>query len=156
MKSNILFIHGGGPTAVLNSSLWGVINEAGHYGELEHLYAAVGGTGGFLREQLIDLRDVSEDDLTHLLYTPGSAIGTSRDALGPEDYKRMAALAQKYNIKYIVMNGGTPEKPVGTVWIAISTADGDRARLLQLSSMRERAYLRTLAANQAIAQIFDI
>ena len=52
--------------------------------------------------------------------------------------------------------GGTPEKPVGTVWIAISTAEGDKARLLQLSSMRERAYLRTLAANQAIAQIFDI
>ena len=52
--------------------------------------------------------------------------------------------------------GGTPEKPVGTVWIAISTAKGDRARLLQLSSMRERAYLRTLAANQAIAQIFDM
>jgi nicotinamide-nucleotide amidase len=52
--------------------------------------------------------------------------------------------------------GGTPEKPVGTVWIAISTANGDHARLLKLSSMRERAYLRTLAANQAIAQIFDI
>ena len=52
--------------------------------------------------------------------------------------------------------GGTPEKPVGTVWIAISTKDGDRARLLQLSSKRERAYLRTLAANQAIAQIFEL
>ena len=52
--------------------------------------------------------------------------------------------------------GGTPEKPVGTVWIAISTKEGDRARLLQLSSKRERAYLRTLAANQAIAQIFEI
>ena len=52
--------------------------------------------------------------------------------------------------------GGTPEKPVGTVWIAISTKDGDRARLLQLSSKRERAYLRTLAANQAIAQIFEV
>lgn len=52
--------------------------------------------------------------------------------------------------------GGTPEKPVGTVWIAISTDKGDSARLLQLSSKRERAYLRTLAANQAIAQIFEL
>lgn len=52
--------------------------------------------------------------------------------------------------------GGTPTMPVGTVWIAISTKDGDRARLLHLSSMRERAYIRTLAANQAIAQIFEI
>lgn len=52
--------------------------------------------------------------------------------------------------------GGTPEKPVGTVWIAISTAAGERARLLRLSPHRERAYLRTLAANQAIAQLFEL
>ncbi|MBQ9079528.1 MAG: competence/damage-inducible protein A [Clostridia bacterium] len=52
--------------------------------------------------------------------------------------------------------GGTPEKPVGTVWIAISTTEGEKTRLLRLSSMRERSYLRTLAANEAIAQIFNI
>ncbi|MBQ9079525.1 MAG: diphosphate--fructose-6-phosphate 1-phosphotransferase [Clostridia bacterium] len=106
MKSNILFMHGGGPTAVINCSLWGVISEAGHYCELEHLYAAIGGTGGFLREQLADLRDVSEDELARLCSSPGSAIGTSRDALDGEDYERLAALAEKYSIKYIVMNGG--------------------------------------------------
>ena len=106
MRSNILFIHGGGPTAVINCSLWGVISEAGRHGELEHLYAAVGGTGGFLREQMTDLRDVSEDELARLCYSPGSAIGTSRDALEGEDYLRMADLAQKHGIKYIVMNGG--------------------------------------------------
>lgn len=106
MRSNILFIHGGGPTAVINCSLWGVISEAGRHGELEHLYAAVGGTGGFLREQLTDLRDVSEDELSRLCSTPGSAIGTSRDALEEADYHRMADLADKYGIKYIVMNGG--------------------------------------------------
>lgn len=52
--------------------------------------------------------------------------------------------------------GGTPEKPVGTVYIAISTAEGEKATLLHLSSMRERAYLRTLATNEAIAQIFSL
>jgi nicotinamide-nucleotide amidase len=52
--------------------------------------------------------------------------------------------------------GGTPDKPVGTVYIAISTPSGEKVRLLHLSSMRERAFLRTLAANEALAQIFDI
>lgn len=106
MKSNILFIHGGGPTAVINCSLWGVISEAGRHGELEHLYAAVGGTGGFLREQLADLRQAGEEQLAALCHTPGSAIGTSRDALDEDDYVRIADLAEKYRIKYIVMNGG--------------------------------------------------
>ena len=106
MKSNILFIHGGGPTAVINCSLWGAVDEAGRHGELEHVYAAVGGTGGFLREQLADLRQASEEQLGALCRTPGSAIGTSRDALDEADYARIAELAEKYRIKYIVMNGG--------------------------------------------------
>ena len=46
--------------------------------------------------------------------------------------------------------GGTPEKPVGTVWVGISSDNGDRAVLLKLSSRRERAYIRTLAASNAL------
>ena len=46
--------------------------------------------------------------------------------------------------------GGTPEKPVGTVWVGISTAEGDDAILLKLSSKRERDYIRTLAASNAL------
>jgi len=46
--------------------------------------------------------------------------------------------------------GGTPEKPVGTVWVGISSEKGDRAVLLRLSPRRERSYLRTLAASNAL------
>ncbi len=46
--------------------------------------------------------------------------------------------------------GGTPEKPVGTVWVGISSEKGDRAVLLGLSPRRERSYLRTLAASNAL------
>lgn len=106
MKHNALFIHGGGPTAVINSSLWGAAVEAGRYSELGRLYAAVGGTGGFLRERLIDLRDIGDDELELLKNSPGSAIGTSRDALEQPEYLRMAELADKYDIKYIIINGG--------------------------------------------------
>lgn len=46
--------------------------------------------------------------------------------------------------------GGTPEKPVGTVWVGISSEKGDRAILLRLSPRRERSYIRTLAASNAL------
>ena len=46
--------------------------------------------------------------------------------------------------------GGTPEKPVGTVWVGISSEKGDRALLLHLSPRRERSYIRTLAASNAL------
>ncbi|HEY3294646.1 MAG TPA: competence/damage-inducible protein A [bacterium] len=40
-------------------------------------------------------------------------------------------------------DGGTASKPVGTVWIAVSSESGAHARLLQLSGLRETIKLRT-------------
>ncbi len=43
--------------------------------------------------------------------------------------------------------GGTPEKPVGTVYVAVSTPSGEVVRKLSLSSMRSREYIRIVSAN---------
>lgn len=106
MKSNILFIHGGGPTAVINASLYGAVKEAEKYQGLEHIYAARNGTGGLLREDLLRLEEVSEEKLALLLQTPGSAIGTSRDPLEQADYEEMVRILLKHNIRYVIFNGG--------------------------------------------------
>ncbi|MBE5950507.1 MAG: diphosphate--fructose-6-phosphate 1-phosphotransferase [Lachnospiraceae bacterium] len=106
MGDNLLIMHGGGPTAVINASLYGAIREAKQHKELEHIYAAKNGTGGLLREELIELEHIPEEKLALLLQTPGSAIGTSRDQLEQEEYDRMVEVLQKYNIKYVLMNGG--------------------------------------------------
>ena len=106
MGDNLLIMHGGGPTAVINASLYGAIREAKRHGGLEHIYAAKNGTGGLLREELIALEQIPEEKLALLLQTPGSAIGTSRDQLEQEEYDRMVEILQKYNIKYVLMNGG--------------------------------------------------
>lgn len=46
--------------------------------------------------------------------------------------------------------GGTPEKPVGTVFVAISTAEGEKVKKLSMSPLRSRAYIRQSSATQAI------
>lgn len=106
MGKSILIVHGGGPTAVINASLYGAIKEAKKHPEIEHIYGAKNGTGGVLREELIDLTDVPEEKLELLLQTPGSAIGTSRDEIWQEEYDRMMEVVAKYNIGYILFNGG--------------------------------------------------
>ena len=106
MKENLIIMHGGGPTAVLNCSLYGAVREAQKSGVVEHVYGAVGGTGGLLREQLLDFNAVPEEQLELLPTTPATAIGTSRDALEAEDYARMTEILEAHNIRYVLMNGG--------------------------------------------------
>lgn len=105
-ENNLLIVHGGGPTAVINASLYGAILEAKRYSELTHIYAARNGTGGVLKEDFIRLDNVPEEDLKLLLQTPGSAIGTSRDEIEQEDYESMVEILAKKNIRYVLFNGG--------------------------------------------------
>jgi hypothetical protein len=106
MGENILIVHGGGPTSVINASLYGAVMEAKKYKEIEHIYAAKNGTGGLMREELIELENVPDEKLELLLNTPGSAIGTSRDQIEQAEYDRMIEVLLKKNIKYVLFNGG--------------------------------------------------
>ncbi|MCI5996407.1 MAG: diphosphate--fructose-6-phosphate 1-phosphotransferase [Blautia sp.] len=106
MERNLLVVHGGAPTAVINASLYGVIMETLLHEEITHLYAAIGGSGGILKENFLDLKEVPQEELDLLLQTPGSAIGTSRDALEEEDYLHIAEVIEKYQIRYVLFNGG--------------------------------------------------
>ncbi len=104
--ANVLVVHGGGPTAVINASLYGVIKEAAECKEIEHVYGAIGGSEAIFQERFLDLAAYPEEKLKLLLTTPATAIGSSRYALEQEDYEAMAAIFQKHDIKYVLLNGG--------------------------------------------------
>ena len=63
MNRNLILIHGGGPTAVINASLYGAVREAQENPEVEKIYAAIGGTGGLLKEHLRDLTALPDETL---------------------------------------------------------------------------------------------
>ena len=90
MKGNLILIHGGGPTAVINASLAGAIRQAKKEPNVDRIQAAIGGTGGLMPGQVRDLTDITEEELALLERTPGSAIGTSRDALEEPEYRLLA------------------------------------------------------------------
>jgi ATP-dependent phosphofructokinase / diphosphate-dependent phosphofructokinase len=106
MKGNLLVVHGGGPTAVMNSSLYGVITEAVKSDKIDKVYGAIGGSEAILKENFKDLSKTSEEKLKLLLTTPGTAIGSSRYALEESDYDCMVDIFKKHNIKYVLFNGG--------------------------------------------------
>ncbi len=106
MKLNLLIVHGGAPTAVLNASLYGAIKVGLSSSLVEKVYGARFGTEGLLKGDLIDLTELNESKLEQLLSTPGTAIGTSRTHLEPEDYLAMARQCYHFHVGYVLFSGG--------------------------------------------------
>lgn len=106
MAGNLLIVHGGAPTAVINCSLFGAVDEAKKSGNVGKIYGAIGGMGGVLAENFVRLDQVPDSELALLRRSPGSAIGTSRDAMEAEDYATVAKILKKYDIRYALFNGG--------------------------------------------------
>jgi 6-phosphofructokinase len=98
--------HGGGPTAVINASLAGVIEERRRHGEITALYGARHGIQGVLEEDFIDL-DREDPDLVELIaHTPGSALGSCRYKVKEPDYERILEVFRAHNVRYFFYTGG--------------------------------------------------
>lgn len=106
LHGNLLVAHGGGPTAVLNASLYGVIHEARRHAAIESLYGARYGTEGLLAGNLVDLRLQHPETIEALPHTPGSVLGSSRRRIEPTDYGRILEQLRKHNIRFLFLTGG--------------------------------------------------
>ena len=85
-KKNILVGQSGGPTAVINASLYGIIKEGlCHPQEIDTIYGMIHGIEGFLQGKYMDLsHELTKDDLELLKNTPAAYLGSCRFKL-PED-----------------------------------------------------------------------
>ncbi len=106
MGRNILVAHGGGPTAVINCSLQGVVEAARDSGRVDKIYAARFGAEGILKGDLIDLTDVPAETIAKLRHTPASAIGSCRRKLTDADCPTVLETLKKFNIDCFFYNGG--------------------------------------------------
>ena len=105
-QTNLLIIHGGAPSAVINASLFGAIMQAKRQPEIRHIYGALGGSLAAARGEFIDLGAVEEEKLRLLPSSPSSAIGTSRDHLEPQDYEAIAKTVAERGVGIVCFNGG--------------------------------------------------
>lgn len=86
MKKHILAGQSGGPTAVINASLYGVTAEGkSHPQQVGHVYGMVNGIEGFLSGRTVDLsHGLTQEELELLKLTPSAYLGSCRYKL-PKD-----------------------------------------------------------------------
>ncbi len=108
---NLIVGQSGGPTAVINSSLYGVVSEALSQPSIGKVYGMVNGIEGFLRGTILDFEEsLFTADLEKLKTTPGAYLGSCRYKL-PEDledpvYPLLFQKFEELNIGYFFYIGG--------------------------------------------------
>lgn len=111
MNKNVIVGQSGGPTAVINASLYGVAAESLTKKEFEKVYGMVNGIEGFIAGQVVDLQPLKESgELELIKTTPGSYLGSCRYKL-PEDlsdpvYPQIFKRFEEYQIGYFFYIGG--------------------------------------------------
>ena len=70
LVGKVVVAQGGGPTAVINQSLVGVVLESRKFPQVVSVYGAINGVLGILNEELFDFRDESPSDIEGLKHTP--------------------------------------------------------------------------------------
>jgi len=135
--------------------------------------AAESCTGGYIAKRVTDISGASDvflgSAVTYACSAKVGIIGVSHDtldkygAVSEEVAKEMADGARRaFGADYAISTtgiagpgGGTDETPVGTVYIAIASKEGVRAKRLSLSSQRDRDYIRTVASTNAFYLILE-
>lgn len=126
-------------------------------------------TGGLIAKRITDIAGCSDvflgGSVTYAVDAKVKLIGVSRGTIekygvvSAETACEMArgvrlALGSDIGISTTGIagpGGGTPEQPVGTVYIAVSTKDGETVKLLRLSPKRSREFIRICAATNAMS-----
>ena len=131
-------------------------------------------TGGLIAKRLTDIAGVSAVYLggavTYANEAKEKLVGVRHEtllahgAVSEEVAREMAegiraALGADYGISTTGIagpGGGTPEKPVGTVYIAVASKEKTLVKRLQLPPMRDREYIRTASATNALALLLEV
>lgn len=111
-KKNLIVGQSGGPTAVINSSLYGVVSEGiAHSDEIGEVYGMVNGIEGFLEDRILNFREALPcEQLDYLKHTPGAYLGSCRyklpESLEDPVYPLLFQKFEEMNIGWFFYIGG--------------------------------------------------
>lgn len=108
-KGNVVIGQSGGPTAVINQSLVGVVEgvrKAFSPGVVGRILGMRHAVRGLVKSDLADLTDLPADRLERVANTPSAALGSTRDKPDAEYCRRIFKACEANSIRYFFYIGG--------------------------------------------------
>lgn len=105
-RGKVLVAQGGGPTAVINQSMAGVVLEARKFRNVELVYGAYHGVSGIVNEDFLDLTQETSHNIEMVASTPSSALGSTRDKPDLKYCHEIFKVLKAHGIGYFFYIGG--------------------------------------------------
>ena len=104
--AKLLVLQGGGPTPVVNATLFGVIDEARRHDQITGILGARFGICGLVNSDIVDLSSLPTDEFLRLKSTPGAALGSTRVKPSKADFEHIIEVLRDLNVRWLMMIGG--------------------------------------------------
>ncbi len=106
LEGKVLVAQGGGPTAVINQSMVGVVLESRKFTQVTRVYGAIHGVSGIMNEDFMDLSQETTHNLEQVADTPSSALLSTRAKPDEKYCIEMFKVMKAHDIRYFFYIGG--------------------------------------------------
>lgn len=106
LEGKVVVAQGGGPTAVINQSLVGVVLESRKFQQITKVYGAVNGVKGIVNEDFLDLTQETTHNLERVAVTPSSALFSTRDKPDEAYCQEIFKVFKAHDVRYFFYIGG--------------------------------------------------
>ena len=132
LQGKVLVAQGGGPTAVINQSLAGVVIEARKFPQIDRIYGAVNGVTGIVNEELMDLTQETTHNLEQVADTPASAMLSTRDKPDADYCERIFRVLKAHDVRYFFYIGGNDSSDTARIVNEQANASGYELRCVHV------------------------
>jgi ATP-dependent phosphofructokinase / diphosphate-dependent phosphofructokinase len=132
LEGRAVVAQGGGPTAVINQSLAGVVLEARKYPFITQVYGARFGVRGIVGSDFLDLSQATTHNMEMVGITPSSALGSTRDKPDTAYCGRMLEVFKRHGVRYFFYIGGNDSAETCRILSSFAEAEGYDLRVIHI------------------------
>jgi 6-phosphofructokinase 1 len=106
LRGSAIIGQSGGPTAVINGSLCGLVEACREQPAITQVLGMRFGIEGFMQGDVIDLGRETPETIQRLRTTPSSALGSCRHKVQESDFPSILAMLRRHDVRYYFLIGG--------------------------------------------------
>ena len=132
IRGNAVIGQSGGPTAVINQSLVGVIEAVKNCRSMGRLLGARHGVRGIIAERFTDLKGLRKAQLERIAVTPAAALGSTRDKPDEKYCRQIFRVFAKHDVRYFFYIGGNDSADTARIINDLASAASYELRVFHI------------------------